>query len=157
MAYNTWNKTKEVKPVPNWYLDYLKEENERLKKQKQNKENFSIDLKELESYFNSNKKNNKERKKNMPKQSNDTVVNNTRNNLYSKSGFNARQYSPKERQGYHNENAKKGATFIDSKTGEEKQRSDFNRGYHKAQADRICYERGRAAEFHKQNGTYVKS
>lgn len=162
MAYNTWNKQKEVKPVPNWYPDYLKEENDRLVKQKQkenSKKNSSVDLQELESYFNSNKKNNKEGGKNMPNQANDNAVasNYTNNNLYNKQGFNARKYSAKERQQYHNENAKKGATFIDSKTGEPKLRSDFNRGYHKAQADRICYERGKTAEFHKENGTYRKA
>lgn len=63
------------------------------------------------------------------------------NSLYSKNGYDGRKHTPKEKQAYHNACAKKGSKYV-TKNGEEKERTAFNRGYHKAQADKIGYYRG---------------
>lgn len=56
------------------------------------------------------------------------------------------KYTLKEKQNWHNEQAKKGATKISKKTGKEVAVSNFERGAHKAQADSIFRRRKAFAE-----------
>ena len=51
------------------------------------------------------------------------------------------KYTLKEKQDWHNQQAKKGATKISKKTGQTVKVSNFERGAHKAQADSIFRRR----------------
>lgn len=56
-----------------------------------------------------------------------------------------KKYTLKEKQDYHNRQAKRGATKFDKKTHQTVKVSDFERGAHKARADMIFKQRKRFA------------
>lgn len=61
------------------------------------------------------------------------------------------RYTLKERQDYHNRQAKKGATKFDYKSKRQVKVSDFERGAHKAMANMIFQKRKSFAEKMKSN------
>ena len=63
-----------------------------------------------------------------------------------------KKYTPAERQAWHNEMSKKGATKFDTKTGEKVFVSDFERGCHHAKATEILNARRRTKLWHEKQG-----
>ena len=65
--------------------------------------------------------------------------------------FGKKEYTPAEKQKYHLEMSKKGATKVNPNTGEVYEISDFKRGEHYAKAQNILYARKRAKIRHENN------
>lgn len=143
-----------IKPIPHWYDEYLNEIKQKSIDSKKKQNAISYDHDSLDAFFNPHKYKNKNNLNNLDKKEGNKNMSNN-NKLYNKNGFDATNYTPAQRQAYHNDCAKRGSTFYNTETGEMTLRSDFNRGYHKAKADVIGEKRGQAAYKHKQNGTYV--